>query len=108
MRTFFLSLFLVALVFTARVRMSVAAEIRVVDAGGLVRAVKVVRGNVRLVISLTRVVAGECVATNVDGLAAEKRSAVSPKGECVFEDVSVGSWQIQVPGGVGWRVSMYE
>lgn len=108
MRRLVLSLFLVALAFTARVRMSVAAEIRVVDAGGLVRAVKVVRGNARLVISLTSVATGECVATNVDGLAAEKRIAVSSKGECVFEDVSVGSWQIQVPGSVGWRVRIYE
>lgn len=90
------------------IRGAVAAEIRVVDAGGLVRAVKVVRGNARVVIALNQSVSGECVATNVDGLAAEKRVAVSPQGECVFVDVGVGSWQVQVPGSVGWRVRIYE
>ncbi len=89
-------------------RLGVAAEIRVVDAGGLVRAVKVVRGNARLVISLSSSTQGECVAVNVDGLAAEKRVSVSPQGECVFTDVGVGSWQVQVPGSVGWRARIYE
>jgi hypothetical protein len=89
-------------------RASFAAEIRVVDAGGLVRAVKVVREKARIVVTLNSPAAGECVATNVDGLAAERRIAVSPRGECVFADVGVGSWQVQVPGNVGWRVRIYE
>jgi hypothetical protein len=89
-------------------RLSAAEEIRVVDAGGLVRAVKVVRGNTRIVVTLNSPTAGECVATNVDGLAVERRVSVSPRGECVFADVAVGSWQVQVPGNVGWRVRIYE
>jgi hypothetical protein len=89
-------------------RVSAAAEIRVVDAGGLVRAVKVVRENARIVVTLNFPTVGECVATNVDGLAAERRVAVSPRGECVFPDVGVGSWQVQVPGKVGWHVRIYE
>lgn len=89
-------------------RASLAAEIRVVDAGGLVRAVKVVHENARIVVTLNSVASGECVATNVDGLAAERRVPVSSRGECVFSNVGVGSWQVQVPGSVGWRVHIYE
>jgi hypothetical protein len=89
-------------------RASAAEEIRVVDAGGLVRAVKVVRANARIVVTLNSAATGECVATNVDGLAAERRVPVSPQGECIFSDVGVGSWQVQVPGKVGWRVRIYE
>jgi hypothetical protein len=89
-----------------------ADEIRVVDARGLVRAVKISRGAVRIVVTLEGAMAasprGECVATNVDGLSAEKRVQVSAKGECVFSDVTGGSWQIVVPSGFSWRVQLYE
>jgi hypothetical protein len=98
--------FFVVLLIGARV--SFAAEIRVVDAGGLVRAVRVVRENARIVVRLNAPTSGECVATNIDGLAAERRVPVSPQRECVFADVGVGSWQVQVPGNVGWRVRIYE
>ena len=103
--TLVLKLFVVLLI---GARASFAAEIRVVDAGGLVRAIKVVRQNARIVVTLNSPTAGECLATNVDGLAAERRVPVSPRGECVFADVGVGSWQVQVPGNVGWRVRIYE
>lgn len=89
-----------------------ADEIRVVDARGLVRAVKISRGAVRVVVTLEGVpagsVRGECIATNVDGLSAEKRVQVSGKGECVFSDITGGSWQILVPPGFSWRVELYE
>jgi len=89
-----------------------ADEVRVVDARGLVRAVKISRGSVRVVVTVEAAgkaaPVGECVATNVDGLAAEKRAALTPKGECVFSDVGGGSWQIGVPQGFSWRVQVYE
>jgi hypothetical protein len=89
-----------------------ADEIRVVDARGLVRAVKVTKGALRMVVILepanSAVVKGECVATNVDGLAAEKRVPVSPQSECTFTEVSGGSWQVSVPQGATWRVQLYE
>ena len=88
-----------------------AAEIRVIDSTGLVRAVRVVQHNSRIVITMqgeTGGVQGECVATNIDGLSAEKRVAASPKGECVFNDMPVGSWQVTIPGKVSWRAQIYE
>jgi len=90
----------------------VADEIRVVDARGLVRAVKITRGAARMVVTLEPkndvATTGECVATNVDGLAAEKRVAVSEKYECTFAEVRGGSWQISVPKDYMWRVQLYE
>ena len=89
-----------------------ADEIRVVDARGLVRAVKISRGAVRVVVTLEgdkgASPRGECVATNVDGLSAENRVQVSAKGECLFSDVTGGSWQIVVPSDFSWRVQLYE
>jgi hypothetical protein len=88
-----------------------AAEIRVVDSAGLVRAVRVVQRNSRIVITIqggSGSSHGECVATNIDGLSAEKRVLVSPKGECVFNDMPVGSWHVTVPGKESWRAQIYE
>lgn len=89
-----------------------AQEMRIVDAHGLVRAVRATKGvAVRIVVTLDLLdkpaPKGECVANNVDGLASEKRVPVSAsKGECVFTDVAPGSWQIAVPEGFTWRVRM--
>jgi hypothetical protein len=90
----------------------VADEVRIVDARGLVRAVRISRGSVRVVVTLEsgekKTVAGECVATNVDGLSAEKRAPISQRSECVFLGIGGGSWQIAVPQGFSWRVQVYE
>lgn len=88
-----------------------AAELRIVDAAGLVRAIKVVRDNAKVVVTFegsSGALRGECIATNVDGLAPEKRTSISPQGECVFTDVAVGSWQLVVPQGAKWRARIYE
>jgi hypothetical protein len=88
-----------------------ASELRVVDSAGLVRAVKVVQNQGRIVITVQEVagaIQGECVAVNVDGLSAEKHTSLSPKGECVFTDMPVGSWQITVPVKAKWRAQIYE
>jgi hypothetical protein len=93
-----------------------AAELRVVDASGLVRAVKVVRGPARIVIALQNPsesgaaagVRGECLAVNVDGLAAEKRTQINSKSECVFDQMTEGSWQMRVPETAKWRARVYE
>jgi len=93
-----------------------AAELRVVDALGLVRAVKVVRGPARIVISLqspnghvgAAVIRGECIAVNTDGLAAERKTNVSSRNECIFDQMSEGSWQIRVPEAATWKAQVYE
>ena len=88
-----------------------AAELKVVDATGLLRAVRVVGGNARIVVTILQppgALHGECVATNVDGLSSEKRVPISPKGECVFMDMAVGSWQITLPVQGKWRAQIYE
>lgn len=89
-----------------------ADQVRIVDSGGLVRAIKITRSVARVVVTIQSpqpsTLKGECVATNVDGLAAEKRSVISGNGECVFADVGGGSWQITIPGAVSWQVRIYE
>jgi hypothetical protein len=89
-----------------------ADQIRIVDSGGLVRAIKVTRVMARVVITFQGAnassIKGECIATNVDGLAAEKRVPVSAKAECAFSDVGGGSWQLTVPNGANWQVRIYE
>jgi hypothetical protein len=89
-----------------------ADQIRIVDSGGLVRAIKVTRAVAKVIVTIQspqpQIIKGECIANNVDGLAAEKRVAISAKGECVFSEVSGGSWQITVSGGVNWQVRIYE
>jgi hypothetical protein len=87
-----------------------AAELRVLDSAGLVRALRVVKGAAKVTITLEtqQPVRGECVASNVDGLASEKREPVTPQKVCVFKDLAAGSWQIEVPGKVRWRVQINE
>ncbi len=89
-----------------------AGELRVVDSSGLVRGIKVTRGAARLTVSLKSdsgaQVRGECVASNVDGIAADLKAVINPSGECVFPGVGDGSWQITVPAGLSWRVRIDE
>jgi hypothetical protein len=90
-----------------------AGELKILDSAGLVRAVKVVKNEAKIVVTLQPGAAsgatrGECVAANIDGLAAEQRVGVSAKGECVFAGLSSGSWQITVPDGIRWKVQIYE
>ena len=90
-----------------------AGELKILDSTGLVRAVKVVKSEAKVILSLqpgaaSGVTQGECVAINIDGLAAEQRVSVSAKGECVFGGLSNGSWQITVPNRVSWKVQIYE
>ena len=89
---------------------SEAADVKIVDAAGLIRGVRVVRDSSRVTVSLVDAAGarGECVATNLDGIASERREAVSPKGECVFKGLAAGTWQITVTGGVRWRAHIDE
>jgi hypothetical protein len=92
---------------------AVASELKILDSAGLVRAVKVVKNEAKVVLNLqpngsSVAIRGECIATNIDGLAAEQRVGVSAKGECVFAGLSRGSWQITVPNAVSWKVQIYE
>jgi hypothetical protein len=89
---------------------SEAADVKIVDSSGLIRGVRVVRDASRVTISLVepKGVRGECVATNVDGIASERREAISPAGECVFNALAAGTWQVTVTGGARWRVRIDE
>jgi hypothetical protein len=88
----------------------IGAQLRILDSAGLVRATKVVvdSGTVKISLDEAGLVKGECVATNLDGLAAERRIPVSPNAQCFFEKLSIGSWQVKVPGDVRWRAQIYE
>ena len=89
---------------------SEAADLKIVDSAGLIRGVRVVRESSRVTVSLMdpKGARGECVATNVDGIASERREAISPKGECVFGSLAAGTWQVTVSGGARWRVRIDE
>lgn len=84
------------------------AQLRILDTAGLMRATKVVveSANVQISVDEASTVTGECVATNLDGLAAERRAPISPNGQCSFEKLSAGSWQVKVPGAVRWRAKI--
>lgn len=85
-----------------------AADLRILDASGLVRAVRVVSAPATVKITLEGVQAsrGECVASNVDGLASEKREPVNAQGACVFKEIPAGTWQVTVPVKARWRVQI--
>lgn len=89
---------------------SEAADLKIVDSAGLIRGVRVVRESSRVTVSLMdpKGGRGECVATNVDGIASERREPISPKGECVFSALAAGTWQVTVSGGARWRVRIDE
>ncbi len=85
-----------------------AADLRIIDSSGLVRAVRVVSQPATVKITIEGVSSphGECVAANVDGLAAEKREPVSPQGVCIFKELPTGSWQVTIPVKARWRVQI--
>lgn len=87
-----------------------ASDLRVVDSAGLIRAVRVVKDSAVVKVSLVDAKSGqgECVATNVDGIASERREKISPQGECTFAALAAGTWQITVSGGARWRVKINE
>ncbi|MEY4668165.1 MAG: hypothetical protein RL518_864 [Pseudomonadota bacterium] len=89
---------------------SEAADIKIVDSTGLIRAVRVVRDSSRVTVSVVdpKGVRGECVATNIDGIASERRENLSAKGECLFNGLAAGTWQVTVTGGAHWRVRIDE
>jgi hypothetical protein len=72
------------------------------------RATKVVVESATVTISLDEEdgVKGECVATNLDGLATERTAPISPNGQCSFEKLSAGSWQVKVPVTGRWRAQI--
>jgi hypothetical protein len=87
-----------------------AADLRIVDSAGLIRAVRVVKDSAVVKIALVdaKSAQGECVAMNVDGIASERRGKISPQGECIFAGLAAGTWQVTVSGGARWRVKINE
>ena len=91
-----------------------AEEVRVLDPAGMVRAVKIVKKSVSIVVTVDSegdkrsIPKGECAAVNVDGLASERRVPIFANGACVFTDVAEGTWQVRVPGDLSWRVRIHE
>lgn len=87
-----------------------AADIKIIDSSGLIRGVRVVKDTsvVRITVVDAPGARGECVASNVDGIASERREAISPQGECVFSSLAAGTWQVTVSGGARWRVRINE
>lgn len=87
-----------------------AADIKIIDSAGLIRAVRVVKDSsvVRVTVTDPPGARGECVASNVDGIASERREPISAKGECVFSALAAGTWQVTVSGGARWRVRINE
>lgn len=87
-----------------------ASDLKIVDSAGLIRAVRVVKDSSLVTVSLVEKTGstGECVATNVDGIASERKAPFSQKSECIFPALVAGTWQITVTGGARWRVRIHE
>lgn len=85
-----------------------ALDVRIVDSKGLIRAVSVVKDTSRVTIQALdhQGVSGECVAVNVDGIASERHEKISPSGECVFNALVAGTWQITVDTTSRWRAKI--
>lgn len=85
-----------------------AADLRILDVAGLVRAVRVVSGPATVKVTLEGVQAprGECVASNVDGLPSEKKEPLSPQGVCIFKQLPAGTWQVTLPVKARWKVQI--
>ena len=83
-----------------------AVELQIVDSVGLSRAVKVVddSSSVILVVENPKEAGEECVLSNVDGLASERREKISSLGECFFKDIAAGTWQVGFPRTIRWKV----
>lgn len=86
-----------------------ADEVRVVDRLGLVRAVRTVSGESTVVIQLSPKAAQgirECILTNVDGLATERRVPVDKDGRCVVARVAATTWQVDAPAQGPYQVQI--
>jgi len=79
-----------------------AAEIRIVDGVGLVRAVRLVKGPSTVVVVGVDVGA-QCSALSVDGIEGERNVSASGSGECTFSALPPGTWQIKVSSGHRWK-----
>lgn len=91
-----------------------AAEVRVLDSIGLVRATRVIKDRARISIRLQPGQAGvavsgrDCTLSNLDGVAKEQRVNSGPDGVCEFRDIPSGAWEVSVASGVRWSVTINE
>jgi hypothetical protein len=95
-----------------------ASELKIVDSVGLVRAIKVVRAPIVVVVTIeneTRTVPSsgtdnqqECRAVNVDGLAADRSVLPDEARRCVFRHMPAGIWQLEIPQDREWKVHFDE
>lgn len=85
------------------------SQLRILDVTGLMRATRVVAQSATVKVAFEGSPSiQECAVVNLDGLAAERRVPVSAQGECVFQDVPPGSWQLKIPAELRWRAQIYE
>lgn len=105
----------IALVFSLA---GIAEELRIVDSNGLTRALKVLRGKCRVVVSLVQNGAKEmhsdpgsitCTASNVDGIVGDVTIIADSEGTCLFDSLKSGAWRISTaPAALGWSASIEE
>jgi hypothetical protein len=88
---------------------ALAEEMRVVDRTGLLRLVGAVSGEANIVIELdpqTAQATKECILTNLDGLATERRAPVDRNGRCTIHSVLATTWQIDSPAVGRYQVRL--
>lgn len=97
----------------ASYRYSYANELKIIDAMGLIRAVKIIRDPVSLRINVQEPSAARaansrehvsCFAVNTDGLASERSVQADEHRNCVFSNMTAGTWQVHVEDGREWSV----
>ncbi len=90
--------------------LAAADELRIIDTSGLVRGVSVVRstGTVSLTYTVTGRGGVTCTVKNVDGLSNDRSVVGSSTGEgqgqCSFQGLTSGTWQVTVEGAARWQV----
>lgn len=84
---------------------ALSEEIRIVDARGLTKSVKIVNAPTDVTVRLESPGQGVCQATNVDGIAEDKTASVEG-GACVFSKLPPGTWQVKTPGGSKWSAKI--
>jgi hypothetical protein len=95
-----------AYLFVVMPSLACAAELKVVDATGLVRSAKVVQddGDVEVALGEESQSGTVCTLKNVDGLAPDKSVTATSSHTCVFSEVPAGTWQLSTSKSSKWQV----
>lgn len=85
---------------------ALAADLKIVDATGLVRSAKVVQddGDVEVTLGGESQSGNTCTLKNVDGLAPDQSVNATSSHTCKFSGIPAGTWQLSTLQPSKWQV----